>query len=104
SERSGPGGCRGCDRVGFVWRRDGDHGDMNVGRRRFCGGLGAPRRARRAVREQLGNVLSERKLGDVELLVSELATNSVRHARCDEDDEWALKTSGTGDGVRVSVS
>jgi anti-sigma regulatory factor (Ser/Thr protein kinase) len=57
---------------------------MTVRRRRFRGGAGAPRHARRAVRETLGDAVSERTLGDVELLVSELATNSVRHAGCDE--------------------
>jgi anti-sigma regulatory factor (Ser/Thr protein kinase) len=54
---------------------------MTVWTGRFSGGSLAARAARRAVRE----ALCEELLGDVELLVSELATNSVRHAGCDED-------------------
>jgi anti-sigma regulatory factor (Ser/Thr protein kinase) len=45
--------------------------------------------------------VSERTLGDVELLVSELATNSVRHAGCDELAELGLMAD-VGDG-RVHV-
>ena len=38
------------------------------------------REARSAVRERLSGELPDGRLDDVELLVSELATNSVRHA------------------------
>ena len=48
--------------------------------RRFSGGVSAPRCARRAVREELWGALPQPKLADVELIVSELATNSVRPA------------------------
>ena len=53
---------------------------MAISSRRFSGGALAARQARRAVREELEGELAEPVLGDVELLVSELATNSVRHA------------------------
>jgi anti-sigma regulatory factor (Ser/Thr protein kinase) len=55
------------------------------------------------VREALGEELSEQTLGDVELLVSELATNSVRHAGCDDRHELAMETAVSGDRVRVRV-
>jgi anti-sigma regulatory factor (Ser/Thr protein kinase) len=52
---------------------------MTLWRQRLRGGAWAARSARRAVRERLRGELSERVLSDVELLVSELATNGVRH-------------------------
>src|SRR3954447_24720690 len=73
---------------------------MSVCERRFRGGPAAAKRARRAVRESLGAELSERTLGDVELLVSELATNSVRHAGCSEQDELAMEADVSEDRVR----
>ena len=76
---------------------------MSVRRRRFRGGPFAPRQARRAVREALDGAVSERTLGDVELIVSELATNSVRHASCDERDELAMEADVRDDRVRVRV-
>ena len=76
---------------------------MSIRRRRFCGGAGAPRHARRAVRETLGGTLSARTLGDVELLVSELATNSVRHAGSGETDELGIEAAVDGDRVRVRL-
>jgi anti-sigma regulatory factor (Ser/Thr protein kinase) len=76
---------------------------MTVRRRRFCGGSGAPRHARRAVRETLGDAVSEQTLGDVELLVSELATNSVRHAGCDERGELDLEADIHDGRVMVRV-
>jgi anti-sigma regulatory factor (Ser/Thr protein kinase) len=76
---------------------------MIVRRRRFCGGAGAPRHARRAVRETLGDAVSARTLGDVELLVSELATNSVRHAGCDERAELDIEAAIDDGRVLVRV-
>lgn len=76
---------------------------MRIRRRRFCGGTSAPRHARRAVRETLGGTLSQRALGDAELLVSELATNSVRHAGCGEQDELAIEAAVDDDRVRVRL-
>jgi anti-sigma regulatory factor (Ser/Thr protein kinase) len=72
--------------------------------RRFRGGVLAARCARRVVREELGEALPGRKLADVELLVSELATNSVRHAGCGESDELAMEADVGPDRVRVRLS
>jgi anti-sigma regulatory factor (Ser/Thr protein kinase) len=52
-------------------------------RKHFSGGALAVREARHAVRERLSGELPPQRLDDVELLISELATNSVRH--CDAD-------------------
>lgn len=71
--------------------------------RRFRGGASAPRCARRAVREELAGVLPRRALADVELIVSELATNSVRHADCAEADELAMDAEVAPDRVRVQL-
>ena len=76
---------------------------MTVRERRFCGGLRAPSDARRAVRETLGAAVSRRTLTDAELLVSELATNSVRHGGCDEAGELAMEADVRDDRVRVRV-
>ena len=71
--------------------------------RRFSGGATAARCARLAVREELGEALPRRRLADVELLVSELATNSVRHAGCGESDEIAIEADVEPDRVRVRL-
>jgi anti-sigma regulatory factor (Ser/Thr protein kinase) len=72
--------------------------------RRFRGGALAARCARRAVREELSDALPGRKLADVELLVSELATNSVRHGGCGESAELAMEADVRPDRVRVRLS
>ena len=64
----------------------------------------AARCARRAVREELRDALPKRRLADVELLVSELATNSVRHAGCGETDELSMEADVAPDKVRVRLS
>ena len=71
--------------------------------RRFHGGALAARRARRVVREELGSELCEDRLDDVELLVSELATNSVRHAGCNEDGVISMEADVTDDCIRVRL-
>jgi anti-sigma regulatory factor (Ser/Thr protein kinase) len=71
--------------------------------RRFSGGLTAPRHARRAVREALKDVLPQRRLADVELIVSELATNSVRHSGAGEAEELSLEAAVEADRVRVRL-
>jgi len=76
---------------------------MTVWTGRFSGGSLAARAARRAVREALGGELPERRLGDVELLVSELATNSVRHAGCDEAAEISMMARVDEECVRLRV-
>jgi anti-sigma regulatory factor (Ser/Thr protein kinase) len=59
--------------------------------------------ARHAV-DQLGDALPEDLLGDVRLLVSELVTNSLRHAHIDESQHIGLAVRMTSDVVRVEVS
>ena len=71
--------------------------------RRFRGGVTAARCARRAVREELQDALPQRKLADVELIISELATNSVRHAGCEDADEISMEADVQPDRVRVRL-
>ena len=76
---------------------------MALWTRRFKGGELAARNARHAVREALGDTLPEPRLGDVELMVSELATNSVRHAGCDDYREFSMAAHVRGDRVRLRL-
>jgi anti-sigma regulatory factor (Ser/Thr protein kinase) len=76
---------------------------MTVRERRFSGGLRAPSDARRAVRETLDETVSPRTIDDVELLVSELVTNSVRHGGGDALTELAMDTDVRDDCVLVRV-
>ena len=71
--------------------------------RRFHGGVTAARVARQAVREEFKDALPGRRLADVELLVSELATNSVRHAGVTETDELSMEADVEPDRVRVRM-
>lgn len=63
----------------------------------------AARCARRAIRDEFQDALPRRRLADVELLVSELATNSVRHAGCGESGELAMEADVRPDRVRVRL-
>ena len=72
--------------------------------RHFTGGVTAARCARLAVREELGGALPRRRLADVELIVSELATNSVRHSGCGDADELSMEADVEDDRVRVRMS
>ena len=74
---------------------------MKVWSSSINGGVLAARRARRAVREALSGEIPEPRLEDVELLVSELATNSVRHAGCDESIEISMEADVRDDCVRL---
>jgi anti-sigma regulatory factor (Ser/Thr protein kinase) len=59
--------------------------------------------ARHAV-DQLSDRLPEEQLGDVRLLVSELVTNSLRHAELGDEDHIRLGVDVTDSHVRVEVS
>jgi anti-sigma regulatory factor (Ser/Thr protein kinase) len=74
---------------------------MKVWSSSFNGGAAAVSCARRAVREALSGELPEPRLDDIELLVSELATNSVRHAGCDERGEISMEADIGEDCVRL---
>lgn len=76
---------------------------MTVRQRRFIGGLRAPSAARRTLRDTLCGSVSERTLCDAQLLVSELATNSVRHGGCDEQAELAMEADVRDDRVHVRI-
>ncbi len=58
--------------------------------------------ARHAV-DQLGDTLGDDQLGDVRLLVSELVTNSLRHAKLDENASIRLAVDVRDTVVRVEV-
>jgi anti-sigma regulatory factor (Ser/Thr protein kinase) len=55
------------------------------------------------VRDELKDALPRRRLADVELIVSELATNSVRHSGCGDADELSLEANVEADRVRVRL-
>jgi anti-sigma regulatory factor (Ser/Thr protein kinase) len=76
---------------------------MKVWSSSFNGGAAAASCARHAVREALSGELPERKLDDVELLVSELATNSIRHAGCDEGAEISMEADVRDDCIRLRL-
>jgi serine/threonine-protein kinase RsbW len=63
----------------------------------------SPARARDAV-SILRDRLDERTYAEVELLVSELVTNAVRHASLSRDDSIRLEVTHSGDRLRVEVS
>ena len=71
--------------------------------RHFRGGVTAARCARLAVREELEGALARDQLADVELIVSELATNSIRHAGCDDAEELSMEADVDADRVRVRL-
>ena len=63
----------------------------------------APTRARREVAGRLGDRLNGR-LGDVELMLSELVTNAVKHGAAAADDEVRVEVESEPGLVRVIVS
>jgi serine/threonine-protein kinase RsbW len=63
----------------------------------------SPSRARDAI-SPLRDKLDERTYADLELLVSELVTNAVRHARLAPDDTIRLEVTHLGERLRVEVS
>jgi anti-sigma regulatory factor (Ser/Thr protein kinase) len=68
----------------------------------LAGGPYAVTAARLALSD-LDNHLDASVAFDVRLLVSELVTNSVKHARVDEDDSIQLAVAIDGEVVRVEV-
>ena len=69
---------------------------------RFAPNKDAPAHARRAL-DELAGELPANVLEDVRLLVSELVTNSIRHASLSADQWVALAVQIEGDTVRVEV-
>ena len=71
--------------------------------RKLPNGAKAARQARHAV-DELEGALDTEVLEDVRLLVTELVTNSVRHAEQPQDGWVHLKIAASDDRVRVEVS
>lgn len=63
----------------------------------------APAEARRSI-EQVAGDLDQEAMEVLRLLVSELVTNSVRHARLDRSESITLRVESTPRSVRVSVT
>jgi anti-sigma regulatory factor (Ser/Thr protein kinase) len=72
-------------------------------RLRLSSGPDAVSAARRGL-DPLGPELGEQRLNDMRLLVSELVTNSVRHARSGTGDELELEVSVSRQLIHVCVS
>jgi serine/threonine-protein kinase RsbW len=70
---------------------------------RVRGGAKAPRTARLAVRSLLEERVADRQLRDVELIVSELVTNSVRHAGVDLGGSLTVGVLLIDDRLRLCV-
>jgi anti-sigma regulatory factor (Ser/Thr protein kinase) len=66
-------------------------------------GLRAPAEARRSLSEGFGN-LDPDTLSRLRLLVTELVTNSVRHAGLAENDSIVLSVRHAEDRIRVAVT
>jgi anti-sigma regulatory factor (Ser/Thr protein kinase) len=67
------------------------------------GGANAPGEARRLIRSRLGPLLSEEEAFELELLVTELVTNAVRHGGMGEGRRVGLVMRVAGDSLRLEV-
>jgi anti-sigma regulatory factor (Ser/Thr protein kinase) len=71
---------------------------------RIHGGSSAPLRARRSVLSQLGGRLTEFGAADLALVISELVTNSVRHANVGPHQTLTVECATLPDRLRVTVT
>jgi anti-sigma regulatory factor (Ser/Thr protein kinase) len=69
-----------------------------------AGGDAAPRAAREAVASMLAGRVGARILGDAQLIVSELVTNSVVHAQMGPGDSIGVDVGLSDDRVRIAVA
>ncbi len=69
----------------------------------IAGGEKAAGHARRVLAERLSADLPAAVLGDLQLLVTEIVANSVRHGGVGEDDEIDLRVDVRGERVRVEL-
>jgi anti-sigma regulatory factor (Ser/Thr protein kinase) len=88
--------------IGLANRRPGDGVTAEL-KLRIAGGPGAASAARRAL-DSLQRHLHTRLLDDIRLLVSELVTNSIRHAGVGPSESVELDVAVATDKVRVAVS
>lgn len=70
---------------------------------RFEGGESAPRLARHAVRERLDGWLDEESAYDIQVVVSEVVSNAVRHGGARGSDAVRVLLTLAPDRVRVEV-
>jgi anti-sigma regulatory factor (Ser/Thr protein kinase) len=70
---------------------------------RVPGGVDAPRLARRSVLSELDAPATRARASDAALLVSELVTNSVRHAHTGADQSLTVELTTLEDRVRIAV-
>jgi anti-sigma regulatory factor (Ser/Thr protein kinase) len=71
---------------------------------RIHGGSSAPLRARRSVLSQLTGLLAGAGAADVALVISELVTNSVRHAHVGPHDTLTIECAALPGRLRVTVT
>jgi anti-sigma regulatory factor (Ser/Thr protein kinase) len=69
-----------------------------------AGGIGAPATARRELARRLASRIDEDDLYEVNLLLSELVTNAVRHGDAGEDDRVEIDVRLGADRIRVGVT
>lgn len=70
----------------------------------LTGGPAAPRRARRLVLSRIAPRLAEPAVSDAGLIISELVTNSVRHAEVSSDGLMTVDVRVFEDRMRITVS
>lgn len=68
------------------------------------GGRTAPFRARTSVLSELDGQLTEFGAADLALIISELVTNSVRHAHVGPGETLTVECAARADGLRVTVT
>ncbi len=71
---------------------------------RIHGGSSAPLRARRSVLSELTGQLTESGAADLGLIISELVTNSVRHANVGPRQTLTVECATLPDRLRVTVT
>jgi len=91
------------DPQGFLMRGSWRAGAVPSHRLELRGGTDAPTEARRLVVGLLADRVTASDLADVEVLVSELVTNAVRHGRVGEDDTLVVHLALGEDVLRVEV-
>jgi len=69
----------------------------------ICGGVGAPRQARNSVLSRLEGRVSDADALDAALIVSELVTNSVVHAKVAADRAVTVELTTFEDRLRITV-